>query len=122
MKTPPTCVSIRKSELIKRGINSFQEWNKASNHLYIGRSMDKYITGAFASKWQNIYSSQKYGVEECLRLYEERVRNTPNLFNSISELEGLELGCWCKPNYCLGDVLIKLYSEYVEKKCKRNKE
>ena len=45
MNTPPTCVSIRKSELIKRGINSFQEWNKASNHLYIGRSMDKYITG-----------------------------------------------------------------------------
>ena len=77
--------------------------------------MDKYITEAFASKWQNIYFSQKYGVEECLRLYEERVRNTQNLFNCISELEGLELGCWCKPNYCHGDVLIKLYSEYVEK-------
>ena len=42
MNTPPTCVSIKKCELIKRGINSFQEWNKASNHLYIGRSMDKY--------------------------------------------------------------------------------
>ena len=70
--------------------------------------------------WQNIYTSQKYGVEECFRLYEERVRNAPNLFNSISELEGLELGCWCKPNYCHGDVLIKLYSEYVEK-FKRNK-
>ena len=57
MNTPPTCVSIKKCELIKRGINSFQEWNKASNHLYIDRSMDKYITETFASKWQNIYSS-----------------------------------------------------------------
>ena len=57
--------------------------------------------------------TQVGGVEECLRLYEERVRNTSNLFNSISELEGLELGCWCKPNYCHGEVLIKLYNEFV---------
>ena len=110
----PICVSVKKCELLKRGINNFQEWKKAPNHLYIGRCMNKYITGALESKWQNIYPTQKFGVEECLRLYEERVRNTPNLIENIMELEGPELGRWCKPNNCHGDVLIKLYNEHFE--------
>ena len=61
------------------------------------RCMNKYINGAL----------------ECLRLYEQRVRNTPNLIEKIIELEILELGCWCKPNNCHGDVLIKLYNEHL---------
>ena len=27
------------------------------------------------------------------------------------ELEGKELGCWCKPYLCHGDILIKLFKE-----------
>ena len=27
------------------------------------------------------------------------------------ELEGKELGCWCKPSPCHGDILIKLFKE-----------
>ena len=67
MNTPPTCVSIKKCKLIMGLIM----------YIYIGRSMNKYITGALGSKWQNIYPTQKFEVEECLRLYEERVRNDP---------------------------------------------
>ena len=111
----PLCVSIQKSDLIKRGYASFSQWKDHPHHLYIGRCM-KFVEGASASKWQNIYSSQQFGLAKCLKLFEDRVRNTPELMESIPELEGMELGCWCKPNHCHGDILIKLYCEYSQMK------
>ena len=35
----------------------------------------------------------------------------PELISSISELEGMNLGCWCNPSPCHGDILIKLFIE-----------
>ena len=29
--------------------------------------------------------------------------------NDLHELEGKTLGCWCKPEKCHGDILIKLW-------------
>jgi hypothetical protein len=43
--------------------------------------------------------------------YEKYVRKNAVLMNSLHELEGKQLGCWCKPGLCHGDVLIKLYNE-----------
>ena len=54
---------------------------------------------------------KKYGLVKCLELYEERVRSTPELIEAIWELEGVELGCWCKPGPCHGDVLIKIFND-----------
>ena len=34
----------------------------------------------------------------------------------IPLLAGKTLGCWCKPNPCHRDVLVKLVQEYLEKK------
>ena len=31
--------------------------------------------------------------------------------DQLSELEGKELGCWCSPYFCHGDVLVKLVRE-----------
>ena len=107
----PTCVSVRKAALSPRGMKSFQEWARQPNHLYIGRDMTYYIRGAVGSKWRNTFTVKKYGLEKSLKLYEERVRNTPELIEAIGELEGMELGCWCKPNQCHGDVLIKIFND-----------
>lgn len=129
MKT--TVVSVKKEELNKRGIKDFLEWKNKPNSIYIGRNMDFYVTGATASKWGNPFPIKKYGLVECLRLYEEYVRNTPSLYDALEELEGKELGCWCKqfienptkgkqfvadsakdkPIVCHGDVLVKLMKE-----------
>jgi hypothetical protein len=32
----------------------------------------------------------------------------------LRELKGKELGCWCKPNKCHGDILLELIDKYVE--------
>ena len=106
---PPTCVSVKKASLSNQGFKSFLDWSCQPGHLYIGRSMSHYIEGAEGSKWQNTFTVKKYGLVRCLELYEEKVRNTPELMGAIRELEGLELGCWCKPEPCHGDVLIKLF-------------
>ncbi len=103
-------VNVRKAELVKRGIGSFEEWSKKPNTVYIGRNMEFYVQGTSKSKWHNPYTVKKYGLEECLKLYEEHVR--ANMMDKLHELQGKELGCWCHPDRCHGDVLIKLMNEH----------
>lgn len=83
--------------------------------LYIGRPCFRGGWNLSGSKWANPFSVNKYGREECLKLYEQHIRNRPDLWNNLYELEGKTLGCFCKPDPCHGDVLIKLF---IEKHCK----
>lgn len=105
--TTPTIVNIRVASLRKRGIENFQEWNKKPNTLYIGRNMSFYVEGATKSKWHNPFPLKKY--PDSLARYRKYVRNNKELMKDIEELKGKELGCWCKPKKCHGDVLIELY-------------
>ena len=109
--TIPSCVSIRKANLINRGFRNFKDWNSHHSNLYIGRD-NNYVPGIIGSKWQNPFQIKKYGLAQCLILYEKKIRNDPDLMNAIPELNGKELGCWCKPSACHGDILIKLFKEH----------
>ena len=106
-------VNIKKKELNKRNIKDFEEWNSKPNTLYIGRNMTFYVKGTKKSKWFNPFSVKKYGRDKCLLMYEEYIRNTSELYNNLDELQGIELGCWCKPEKCHGDILIKLLKEKI---------
>ena len=81
--------------------------------LYIGRRMTMGGWNLSASKWENPYPVKKYGIEQSLYLYEQHIRNTPYLIDSLHELAYHKLGCWCAPEPCHGNVLQKLYAEYV---------
>ena len=71
-----------------------------------------YVPGTTKSKWMNPFSIKKYGSAKIVcEKYEEYIRSNPELFNSISELKGKTLGCWCHPEMCHGDILIKLINE-----------
>ena len=110
----PHCVSLKKSCLNRRGYKSFKDWNSDPNHLYIGRNMNHHVAGAHGSKWGNPYKfdkTNKNSIKKCLERYEDHIRRNPDLFNAVMELEGKELGCWCKPSPCHGDILIKLFKE-----------
>ena len=109
-KIPPHCVSLKKKSLALRGYNSFMDWNLDPNHIYIGRS-NVWVQGAVGSKWQNPFPSERYGLHKSVELFEEHVRKNEDLLNSIIELEGKEIGCWCKPSPCHGDVLVKLFKQ-----------
>jgi len=73
--------------------------------VYIGRP----------SKWGNPYSHKEGTLAEfrvknraeALEKYEKYLLENETLFNSLIELQGKTLGCWCKPNKCHGDILVK---------------
>ena len=45
-------------------------------------------------------------------MYEKCIRQTPQLWNSLDNLENKVLGCWCEPSQpCHADVLIKLFND-----------
>lgn len=68
------------------------------------------------SKWGNPYEIGRDGDRETvIAKYEQHVRATPALLNALWELEGMRLGCCCKPKLCHGDVLVQLLREQQEK-------
>lgn len=109
----PVVVNVKVKYLRQRGFNNFADWvQRQPNALYIGRDMNYRIPGATKSKWHNPYTINQGTLEECLRKYEEHVRNTPELYNALHELNGKELGCWCHGDHaCHGDVLVRLFIE-----------
>ena len=89
-----------------------------ANHLYIHGNLSKYLKkkGVSDSIWyKNIKELQEFANDEeiCLfTAYERCIRETPQLWNSLDNLEDKILGCWCKPSQpCRADVLIKLFNE-----------
>lgn len=109
-----TVINITKQNLVKFGYKDFHDWNKLKKNIYIGRSV--VYVGAKASKWANPFSIKEYGLEECLKKYKKYIKGKiKNKELNLKELKGKILGCWCKPNKCHGDILIKLLKS-MEKK------
>lgn len=90
------------------------EWMAVPGHVYIaGKS--KFITVTTDSIWRNPYHKlEKENKEAGLQAYEKYVRENPELLRQIPHLSdtATELACWCRPNRCHGDVLVKLIDEY----------
>ena len=110
----PTVVNVRVAELRKRGYNSFEEWAAVPGHVYIGRNMCAYVPGTTKSKWANPFPVKKFAdevepVRACCQAYYDYVVADKALLWQIDELaSATELGCWCKPEMCHGDVLTYL--------------
>ncbi len=52
--------------------------------------------------------------EEAIKEFKKDLANDEKLLGALHELKGKELGCWCKPKACHGDVLKEL-CEYLYK-------
>ena len=75
---------------------------KEKYDVYIGRG----------SKWGNPYHIGQHGTrKEVIKKYENYLLGNTDLMNSLDELKGKVLACWCSPKACHGDVLIKLIKE-----------
>jgi len=75
---------------------------KEEYDVYIGRP----------SKWANPFVIGKDGTrEEVLIKYENFLLQHVELLNDLYQLKDKILGCWCKPEKCHGDILIK----YIDK-------
>lgn len=84
--------------------------------VYIGRRIEMGGWHLAESKWSNPFKLGPHAGaqqrQDVLDKYEAHIRSRPDLLARIGdELSGKTLGCWCKPEACHGDVLVKLWSE-----------
>ena len=83
--------------------------NENTNDIYIGTFHTSSEYGFFPkSKWHNPYKEADYGKSTSIEMYRRYVMKQRDLMNSLPELKGKRLGCWCKPMQCHGDVLVEL--------------
>lgn len=101
------------------GYKDLVEWTKNPNNVYIGRDMTHYVPGAVGSMWHNPFKDKQFGRDECVRKYKEYIKtnkqlqsNGRTLLDSLHELKGKTLGCWCHPERCHGHALVELIEEY----------
>ena len=72
---------------------------KEQYEVYIGRG----------GKWGNPFVIGKDGDREVvIKKYKEYLLGNKELLESLKELEGKVLGCYCKPYGCHGDVLVEM--------------
>ena len=120
MRTRVVCVNVK--ALRARGIPNLEAWRRDGGgngrRVYIGRRMRLGSAGGTAifvdrSKWHNPFRVRKGdgGRAESIEKYRlhilEKIREDPETYD-LAELRAAELGCWCKPRACHGDVLKEL--------------
>jgi hypothetical protein len=77
--------------------------------VYIGRG----------SKWGNPFVIGRDGDrDEVCDRYAEWFYTQLHLIESLQELAGKNLGCYCKPERCHGDFLVKMAQQYLDGKIK----
>ena len=85
---------------IRPQYNNLKEWCEDPNNVYIGRARIVYIDGERYPPEHSPYANiHHYTLEQ----YEEYIKGV-----DLTPLKGKTLGCWCKPNPCHGDVLMRL--------------
>ena len=77
-----------------------KEWLKNPNNLYIGRET-RFLK---ASKWANKYRITKTNSRKRVVEKFERFIRKSELLQDIQELKHKNLGCWCTPKKCHGEV------------------
>lgn len=83
----------------------------APHDAYIGRYNKSWNLAE--SKWKNPYKLvRESDAETVLRKYRAHVLSQPELVESLPELDGKVIACWCKPKPCHGDVLAALVAEH----------
>ncbi len=108
---------------IRPGFKDLKEWCEDPDNVYIGRRgivfVDKKRYPTEDSIWCNPYKIGKDGDrDEVIQKYEIYIRNRlekeVGLKDELKRLKDKNLGCWCAPEPCHGDVLVKIFKEFDE--------
>lgn len=109
-------VNVRVS-FLRPQYNNLKEWMDNPNHVYIGRGRIVVIDGQRYPTYDSLYCNPfKIGPDGdrdiVLTKYETYIKqkiSKNELF--LEPLKNKILGCWCHPESCHGDILLKLLTE-----------
>ena len=85
-----------------------EKWLQGKDNIYIGRSTRVVQRG---SKWGNPYRLRRNSLNsrrKAVQRYKKHIERNQHLADSVYELKGKILGCWCSPSLCHGEVLHNL--------------
>lgn len=83
------------------------------NRRYANTEYDVYV--GRPSKWGNPFEIGKDGTrEEVVAKYEAWIVKQPHLMGCLHELKGKRVACWCAPEKCHGEILVRLANELPE--------
>ena len=103
---------------IRPKYHDLEEWTKDPNNVYIGRAGIVFINGLrfpkTASIWANPFKmTPSCSRDQVLDMYEEYLINDPYLMSQLHTLQGKTLGCWCSPEPCHGDILLRHINDII---------
>ena len=103
---------------IRPQYSNLKEWMENDKNEYIGRGGIVFIDGVRYPENGSIFANPyklEVSREESLRKFREHIIKKikdEDLYEELMKLEGKNLGCWCKPELCHGDILVKLIDEF----------
>lgn len=110
-----------KCKHIRPKYKNLAEWVKDDNNVYIGRKgivfIDKKRFPEKSSPFANPFKVDRDGNrEEILMKYkiyiDEKLQTNPDLMAELLTLKNKNLGCWCYPESCHGNILLELIETY----------
>lgn len=122
METNIIVVNV-KVAYIRPKYRDLKDWMSDDNNIYIGRRGIVFIPDETGSKkrypptdsyWANPFRiSKNMNRDQIVTQYREHIVSKLDRdgWDKLNELIGKNLGCWCKPEACHGDVLIDLVSQ-----------
>jgi hypothetical protein len=104
------------SMFFRQEYNNFEEWIRDDDNVYIGRakaiSVGNERLPRINSEWYNPYRiTKESNYDKCLQKYKlyliEKLKDD-ECKKRFLMLKGKNLGCWCKPKKCHGDIIKQL--------------
>jgi hypothetical protein len=110
-----------KVKYIRPKYKNLKEWTEDNNNVYIGRAgvvfIDSIRFPKTASPFANPFKVGKDGsrsqvLEKYKKYIKSKLRTNVELRKKLMKMKGKNLGCWCKPEPCHGDVLVKILNTF----------
>lgn len=116
-------INVRVKNIRKLGYQNLKEWTENDNNVYIGRAgivfVEKERFPKKSSEFHNPFKIGKDGTrEEVLEKYKnyitDKLKNNNQLVEELIKLKNKNLGCWCYPEKCHGNILLELIKQYTD--------
>ena len=110
-----------KVKYIRPQYDNLKKWTANSNNIYIGRAGVVFINKERFPKKASIFAnpykidkntSRKEVLEKYKKYIIEKILNDKFLYLELLKLRGKNLGCWCHPEPCHGDILLELIEKF----------